>query len=60
MLLKIKPTASDEIDAAIELVLELAFQNTTDRYDNPARYKREMDAIKLVRETFTKSGERKW
>lgn len=52
MLVKIKPTASDEIDAAIELVCDMAFQNTTDRYDNPSRYKREIDAINLVRETF--------
>lgn len=60
MLLKIKPTAADEIDAALELVLDLAFQNTTDRYDNPARYRKEMAAINLVRDTFTRSGERKW
>jgi hypothetical protein len=51
---------ASDIDAAIELVLELAFQNTTDRYDNPRRYRAEMAALKLVRETFTKSGEQPW
>jgi hypothetical protein len=51
---------ASDIDAAIELVLELAFQNTTDRYDNPSRYRAEMAALKLVRETFTKSGEQSW
>jgi hypothetical protein len=51
---------ASDIDAAIELVLELAFQNTTDRYDNPSRYRAEMAALKLVRETFTKSGEQQW
>lgn len=55
--LKIKPTKADDIDAALELVCELAFQNTCDRYENPTRYRAEMAAINLVKETFTKSGE---
>lgn len=49
-------TAGD-IDAALELVMSLAFQNTTDRHDNPREYRRQMAALKLVRETFSKSGE---
>lgn len=49
-----------DIDAAIRLVLELAFQNTTDRFDNPERFNRELAAIKLVERTFTKSGELTW
>jgi len=58
MLTKVKNAA--DIDAALQLVLELAFQNTTDRYDNPSRYRAEMAALKLVRDTFTKSGEQSW
>lgn len=57
-MLKIKPTKNDDIDAALELVIELAFQNTTDRYDNPAEYRRQSAAIKLVKETFSRSGDR--
>ena len=56
-MLKIKPNANDEIDAALELVIDLAFQNTVDRYDNPKEYRRQMAAIKLVKDTFTKSGD---
>lgn len=54
-MLKIKPSRDDELDAALELVCELAFQNTTDRYDNPSRYRREMAAINLVKETFRRA-----
>jgi hypothetical protein len=57
-MLKIKPTKNDDIDAALELVTELAFQNTCDRYDNPGEYRRQMAAIKLVKETFNRGGER--
>jgi hypothetical protein len=56
-MLKIKPTKADDIDAALELVIELAFQNTVDRLDNPSRYRAEMAAIQLVRETFGRAGE---
>lgn len=49
--------AASDIDAALELVISLAFQNTTDRHDNPREYRRQMAALKLVRETFSKSGE---
>ena len=42
------------INDAIWLVLELAVQGAADRFDNPTRYRREMAAIKLVRDTFTK------
>jgi hypothetical protein len=56
-MLKIKPTKADDIDAALDLVTELAFQNTCDRYDNPAEYRRQMAAIKLVKETFTRTGD---
>ena len=55
--LKIKPTKADDIDAALALVLDLAEQNVIDRYDNPTEYRRQMAALKLVRETFCKSGE---
>lgn len=56
-MLKIKPTANDEIDAALEIVMDMAFQGAVDRYDNPRDYRRQMAALKLVRETFSKSGE---
>jgi hypothetical protein len=56
-MLKIKPTKNDDIDAALDLVIELAFQNTTDRLDNPSRYRQEMAAIDLVRDTFSRAGE---
>ena len=55
-MLKIKPTKNDDIDAALQLVIELAFQNTIDRFDNPAEYRRQMKAIDLVKETFSRSG----
>lgn len=54
--LKIRPTKADDIDGALELVIELAEQNVIDRYDNPSEYRRQMAALKLVRETFSKSG----
>jgi hypothetical protein len=56
-MLKIKPTKNDDIDAALDVVIELAFQNTIDRFDNPGEYRRQMAAIKLVKDTFSKSGE---
>lgn len=55
-MIKIKPTKVDDINEAIGMVLDLAFQGATDRYDNPTRYRREMAAIRLVKETF-QSGE---
>jgi hypothetical protein len=55
-MLKIKPTKNDDIDDALQLVIELAFQNTIDRFDNPAEYRRQMAALKLVKETFSRSG----
>ena len=57
-MLKIKPTRNDDIDAAIELILDLAFQNVVDRFDNPSEYRRQMAAYKLVQETFCINGER--
>ena len=56
-MLKIKPTRNDDIDAAIELVLDLAFQNICDRFDNPSEYRRQMAAYKLVKETFSRGGD---
>jgi hypothetical protein len=56
-MLKIKPTKNDDIDAALDLVIELAFQNTIDRFDNPGEYRRQMAAIKLVKDTFSRAGE---
>ena len=56
-MLKIKPTKNDDIDAALDLVIDLAFQNTIDRYDNPSEYRRQKAAIELVKETFTKNGD---
>lgn len=44
------------IDAALELVIDLAEQGMTDRYENPTRYRREAAALKLVRETFNRGG----
>ena len=58
-MLKIKPTRNDDIDAAVELVLDLAFQNIVDRFDNPSEYRRQMAAYKLVMETLCINGERR-
>ena len=57
-MLKIKPTKNDDIDEALQLVIELAFQNTIDRFENPSEYRRQMAAIKLVEETFNRNGDR--
>lgn len=59
MSLKIKPTRNEDIDDAINLVIDLAFQNTIDRRDNPGEYRRQMAAIRLVEETFQRNGERR-
>jgi hypothetical protein len=48
-----------DINDAIELVLDLAFQNVVDRLDNPGEYRRQMAAIRLVQDTFTKTGDRR-
>lgn len=52
MTIKIKPNETDELNAALGLVVELAFQNITDRLDNPREYRRQMQAVRLVQETF--------
>ena len=57
-MLKIKPTPADDIEAALELVIDLAFQNTIDRFDNPKEYRRQTAALRLVEETFIKNGDR--
>jgi hypothetical protein len=49
---KIKPTETDHINAALGLVIELAFQNIVDRLDNPREYRRQMAAVRLVQQTF--------
>ena len=49
--------ADHDIDAALELVLSLAYQNMTDRLDNPSEYLRQMRAYELVCETFNRTGE---
>lgn len=54
--LKMK-VALDNFDEAIELVLDLAFQNIADPRDNPSEYRRQMTAFKLIEETFSKNGE---
>lgn len=54
---KVNQPRPDDIGAAVQIVLDLAIQGTTDRYDNPTRYRREMAAINLVRQTLTQSGE---
>jgi hypothetical protein len=54
--LKIKPSKDDDIAVALDLVIDLAEQGVTDRLDNPVRYRKEMAAIELVRETFAKGG----
>jgi len=56
-MLKIKPTKSDDIDAAISMVLDLAIQGAVDKYDNPSEYRRQMTAIHLVGETFLRTGD---
>ena len=52
-----RPKRDRDLDAALELVVQLAFQNTVDRYDNPAEYRRQIEAIELVEETFSITGE---
>jgi hypothetical protein len=47
-----KHSTSAEIEDALGLILILAEGNITDRLDNPGEYRRQMKAIKLVRETF--------
>lgn len=48
----LRPTNNDDIDAALELVVSLAEQNVIDRRDNPREYRRQMLAVKIVKETF--------
>lgn len=48
-----------DISEAIELTLDLAFQNVVDKFDNPAEYRRQMAALRLVEATFGKTGERR-
>lgn len=55
--IKIRPSAADDIDAALELVIDLAFQGIVDKLDNPKEYRRQMAAVKLVKATFSKGGE---
>ena len=57
MMLKIRPSKADDIDDALELILDLAFQNIVDRFDNPKEYRRQLAAYKLVKDTFNKSGD---
>jgi hypothetical protein len=45
-----------DIDAALQLVIELAEQNVIGKYDNPREYRRQSRALKLVKETFNVSG----
>lgn len=52
-----RPERDRDLDAALELVVQLAFQNTVDRYDNPTEYRRQMKAIELIEETFSVTGE---
>ncbi|HEY2245688.1 MAG TPA: hypothetical protein VGH47_15970 [Xanthobacteraceae bacterium] len=52
-----KQPQSHDIEAALQIVIELAFQNTIDRLENPTRYRQEMAAIDLVRDTFSRAGQ---
>ena len=52
-----KPARADDIDAAIELVLNLAYQNLADRLDNPSEYRRQLAAYELVHDTFSRNGD---
>jgi hypothetical protein len=45
-----------EIDAALELTIDLASQNIVDPYDNPTEHRRQTAAVKLVRNTFNRGG----
>lgn len=56
-MLHIKPTQRNELDDAFEIVLDLAFQNIVDKFDNPTQYRKQMAAYKLIRNTFTREGE---
>jgi hypothetical protein len=42
----------DEINEALALVLTLAEQNVVDRLEIPREYRRQMKALKIVRDTF--------
>jgi hypothetical protein len=53
-----KPKKIDTIEDALELVIDLASQNVIDKFDNPSEYRRQSAALKLVQETFSKSGDR--
>jgi hypothetical protein len=48
-----------DINTALARVIDLAEQGMTDRLDNPERYRAELAAIELVRETFSKAGEQR-
>lgn len=47
----------DDFDTALALVLDLAFQNIADPRDNPREHRRQMAAYKLIKQTFSKSGD---
>jgi hypothetical protein len=53
----VKPNTHDDIEIALELVLDLAFQNIIDKFDNPREYHRQMAAYKLVKQTFSRTGD---
>ena len=49
----------NDIDVALETVIDMAFQGAVDKYDCPSEYRRQMAAIRLIRETFCRSGEQR-
>jgi hypothetical protein len=49
---KKQPNETDKINAALELVFDLASQNVIDVLDNPGEHRRQMAALDLVQETF--------
>lgn len=53
------PRTANELGDAIELVLDLAFQNTVDKFDNPNEYRRQRAAIRLIEQTFSRTGEQR-
>lgn len=49
-----KPPTRSDIENALDLVISLAEQNVVDWCDNPTECRRQMVALRLVKETFNR------
>lgn len=52
-----EPIAATDINTALRMIIDMAVQGAVDMYDNPSEYRRQMAAVRLVRETFNTGGE---